>query len=138
MSSVIKLSFGIKMSISKTLEEKTRAEEFERLIERETKYVEDLMKKPSETMKTSTIGMMTSEQATQTGIALIKKSGFLLLKFNNLSGNFKISLFDKLMNYVEKLKGLLEEYGKKIGVGSFSITVGVPFGVSISFTFEIK
>jgi len=42
------------------------------------------------------------------------------------------------MKYIEKFKNLLEEHGKKIGVESFSIEVGFPWGVSISFTFKPK
>jgi hypothetical protein len=81
---------------------------------------------------------VTTEKAVDMEMKRIKESGLLLLKFNGLHKEFKINLFDKLMKYIEQFKNLLEEYGNKMGVESFSIDVGVPLGVSISFTFKPK
>ena len=125
------------MSLSKYRETKLEAEKFEKALDAEIAYLDDLMKSPKK-MTVITMKTATTEKAVDMEMKLIKESGLLLLKFNGLDGEFKINLFDKLMKYIEKFKNLLEEYGNKMGVESFSIDVGVPLGVSISFTFKPK
>lgn len=117
-------------------EAKLQAQKFEDLLKKEIVYVEDLMKAPTETLKVKTLKMMAEGEIIETGKRLIRRVGLVLLKFNSLSDKFKIGLFDKLMEYIEKFRYLLEEYGRKIGVESFSIEVDFPWGVSISFTFK--
>ena len=126
------------MSVGKSEEEGLRAREFERLLDTETAYVDNLMKPPEIEPKMKYMSIMNKKELDETGTLLIKKTGDLLLRFNSLSQHYKIGLFDKLMKYVEKFRKLLEKYGKKIGVASFSINVGFPWGVSISLTFEVK
>lgn len=124
------------MSKAQSEETKLRAEEIEKLIEAETADVENLMKAPTE-LKGIDMTMRYPSKAIERGIDLIKKAGLLLLKFNSLAEGFKINLFGKLMKYVEKLKDLLDKFGKRMGVESFSIEVSLT-GVSLSFTFIPK
>ena len=125
------------MSLGKHRETKLEAKKFEKALDEEIAHLEDLIKPPKKTT-VMTMKTATAEKAIDMEMELIKKSGLLLLKFNGLSAEFKVNLFAKLMKYVEKFKNLLEEYGNKMGVESFSIDVGVPLGVSISFTFKPK
>ena len=125
------------MSLSKHRETKLEAEKFEKALDAEIAHLDDLMKSPKK-MTVMAMKTATTEKTVDMEIELIKKSGLLLLKFNGLNKEFKINLFDKLMKYIEKFKNLLDEYGNKMGVESFSIDVGVPLGVSISFTFKPK
>jgi uncharacterized protein (DUF927 family) len=125
------------MSLSKHRETKLEAEKFEKALDAENAHLDDLMKSPKK-MTVMTMKTATTEKTVDMEMELIKKSGLLLLKFNGLNKEFKINLFDKLMKYIEKFKNLLYEYGNKMGVESFSIDVGVPLGVSISFTFKPK
>ena len=125
------------MSLSKHQETKLEAEKFEKALDAEIAHLDDLMKSPKK-MTVMTMKTATAEKAVDMEMEIIKESGLLLLKFNGLHREFKINLFDKLMKYIEKFKNLLEEYGNKMGVESFSIDVGVPLGVSISFTFKPK
>ena len=125
------------MSLSKYRETKLEAEKFEKALDTEIAHLDDLMKSPKKMTLVAT-KTATTEKTVDMEIELIKKSGLLLLKFNGLNKEFKINLFDKLMKYIEKFKNLLYEYGNKMGVESFSIDVGVPLGVSISFTFKPK
>ena len=125
------------MSWSKHRETKLEAEKFEKALDAEIAHLDDLMKSPKK-MTVMTMKTATTEKTVDMEMELIKKSGLLLLKFNGLNKEFKINLFDKLMKYIEKFKNLLYEYGNKMGVESFSIDVGVPLGVSISFTFKPK
>jgi hypothetical protein len=125
------------MSEAQHGERKLRAQEFEQSLDAEIAHLENLTKSPTE-VKGMTLRMATPEQTIDIGMELIKKAGLMILKFNGLPEAFKISLFDKLMKYIEKFKKLLEEYGNKMGVESFSIEVGFPWAVSISFTFKPK
>lgn len=125
------------MSKAQSEETKLRAQEFGQSLDAEIAHLENLTKSPTE-VKGMTLRMATREEAIAIGMELIKKAGLMLLKFNGLPEAFKISLFDKLMKYIEKFKNLLEEYGNKMGVESFSIEVGFPWGVSISFAFKPK
>src|SRR4030065_1521341 len=125
------------MSLSKYQETKLETEKFVKALDAEIAHLDDLMKSPKK-MTVITIKTATTEKAVDMEMKIIKESGLLLLKFNGLHKEFKINLFDKLMKYIEKFKNLLEEYGNKMGVESFSIDVGVPLGVSISFTFKPK
>jgi len=131
-------NLGDNMSVAKSKEERLRAKEFEKLLEEEIVYVDNLMKPPEPEPKMKYMSVMNDNEIMETGMALVRKAGFLLLRFNLLSENEKIGLFDRLMKYIEKFKNLLDKYGKKIGVDSFSITVGFPWGVSISVTFIPK
>ena len=126
------------MSVAKSKEENLRAKEFEKLLDEETVHIENLMKPQEPEPKIRYMSVMTDDQIKETGLALIRKAGFLVLRFNLLSENEKIGLIDRLMKYIEKFKNLLDKYGRKIGVDSFSITVGFPWGVSISVTFTPK
>jgi len=126
------------MSVAKSQEENLRAKEFEKLLEEETVYIENLMKPQEPEPKIRYMSVMADDEIKETGIALVRKAGFLVLRFNLLSENEKIGLIDRLMKYIEKFKNLLNKYGRKIGVDSFSITVGFPWGVSISVTFTPK
>ena len=125
------------MSLSKYQETKLETEKFVKALDAEIAHLDDLMKSPKK-MTVMAMKTATTEKTVDMEIELIKKSGLLLLKFNGLHKEFKINLFDKLMKYIEKFKNLLDEYGNKMGVESFSIDVGVPLGVSISFTFKPK
>ena len=126
------------MSAGRYEQEKLTAKGFEDLLNQEIAYAENLMRPAEIEMKMKNMTIMTQEEAVETGMMLIRKAGFLLLRFNGLTEDFKVSLFDKLMEYIEKFKKLLEKYGKKMGVESFSITVGFPWGASISLSFKPK
>lgn len=132
------------MSVAKSEERRFQAErqakEFQKMLEEEIAHIDSIMKPTTETLigKKPTFAMMKPEKVRETLMEIIKKAGLLVLKFNTLTESHKISLFDKLMKWVEKIKSLLEEYGKKVGVDSFSIQVGFPWGVSFSFTFKPK
>jgi len=132
------------MSVAKSKEEEHQAErqakEFQKMLEEEIAHIDSIMKPTIETLigVKPTLAMMKPEKVRETIMGIIKKAGLLILKFDTLTESHKISLFDKLMKWVEKLKSLLEEYGKKVGVDSFSIQVGFPWGVSVSFTFKTK
>jgi hypothetical protein len=127
---------SLAQSKEKNLRDEERARDFEALLNEEIKYVECLMKPMEKEMKMESLPSMTEKKVHETSMELARKVGLLLLKFNSLEEKQKINLFDKLMNYVQKFKNLLEEYGTKLGVESFSIDVGFPWGVSISLTFK--
>jgi hypothetical protein len=130
------------MSVAKSEEERHRAEaeakEFESLLDEESFQISNVVVRPVMGSEALNLGMMSPQKAREELMTRVKRAFLVVMKFNNLTGKKKIDLFDKLMNYVEKFKNLLEEYGSKIDVESFSIEVGFPFGISISFTFKPK
>ena len=123
------------MSIAKSKEEEIQAQEFEKLLEEETHYIESLMKAPTETREMA-MKMVAPEQAIEMGMELIKRASSFLLKFDGLTYKHKVGLLDKLMEYIKKFKDLLEKYGKVMGIESFSIGVSLT-GPSLSFTFKL-
>jgi len=129
------------MSVAKSEEEKRQAgaeaEEFENLLNEEFTKVSNLIK-PSMEIKALSLGMLSPQKANEELMTRVKRAILIVMKFNNLTEQKKINLLDKLMEYIEKFKNLMEEYGSKINVESFSIEVGFPFGISISFTFKPK
>ena len=128
------------MSVAKSKEEKLRVKEFQKMLEEELALIDSFMQPTTDTllgMKRS-LGLMGPEEVRKTLMDRIKTAGLLVWKFNSMAESYKVGLFEKLMKWVEKLKNILEEYGKKIGVEFFSIEVGLPLGVSISFTFKPK
>lgn len=127
-------------SVAESKESDLWAEEFEKMLDEETALIDNLMKPMTETLTRMepTFAMMKPKKVRETLMDSVKKAGLLVLRFNGLTQRRKIGLFDKLMKWVEKLKKLLEEHGRKVGIDSFSIQVGFPWGVSISFTFKPK
>jgi hypothetical protein len=129
------------MSVAKSEEEKRQAEaeakEFENLLNEEFTKLSNLIK-PSMEIKALSLGMLSPQKANEELMTRVKRAILIVMKFNNLTEQKKINLLDKLMEYIEKFKNLMEEYGSKINVESFSIEVGFPFGISISFTFKPK
>ena len=129
------------MSVAKSEEEKRQAgaeaKEFENLLDEEFTKVSNLIK-PSMEIKALSLGMLSPQKASEELMTRVKRAILIVMKFNNLTEQKKINLLDKLMEYIEKFKNLMEEYGSKINVDSFSIEVGFPFGISISFTFKPK
>lgn len=125
----------MRMSVDKSEEEKLRVKEVEKLLEEEIARIDNLMKPQEPEPTTKYLSMMTSTEKKETAMAQIGKAGYLFLRFNLLSEKRKIGLFDRLMKYIEKFKNMLYKYGREMGMESFSITVGFPWGVSISVTF---
>jgi hypothetical protein len=129
------------MSAAKSLEGKSQTEaeakEFEALLNEEFVKVSNLMKPSAET-KTLSIEMLQPEEASKELMTRVKRAILTIMKFDNLTEQKRINLLDKLMEYIDKFKNLMEKYGTRIGVESFSIGAGFPFGLSISFTFKLS
>src|SRR4030066_651770 len=85
------------MSLSKHQETKLEAEKFEKTLDAEIAHLDDLMKSPKK-MTVMAMKTVTTEKAVDMEMKLIKESGLLLLKFNGLHKEFKINLFDKLID----------------------------------------
>ncbi len=63
------------------------------------------------------------------------------LKINNFASlilSKRPDLILLLSDWIKRLKSDLEEISKKIGAVYFDISVGIPFGISVSLTFQPK
>jgi hypothetical protein len=69
------------------------------------------------------------------GDKLLARIFGVILYFNSLPEKRKAGLFDKMVEYLRKLKGKLDKIAKVWGVSNYSIGVSAPWGVNISLTF---
>jgi uncharacterized protein (DUF927 family) len=126
-------------------EERNEMKDFEGLLNKEIKSIDNIIeldlgsrgKLSSDFVPEEIIKSANKREFSSLLMGLIKRVGSIFLHFNNLGEKCKISLFDKLMEYVQKFKKLLDKYGKEMGVESYSIDVGFPWGVSLSLTFKL-
>lgn len=47
------------------------------------------------------------------------------------------AIFKKLKKWVQRLKAVVQSLAKKLGANGFSISVGLPVGISISLSFPV-
>lgn len=126
-------------------EERNKVKNFEELLNKEIRSIDNIIeldlggrgRLSSDLVPEEIIKSANKREFSAVLMGLVKRVGSIFLHFNNLGEKYKINLFDKLMEYVQKFKKLLDKYGKEMGVESYSIEVGFPWGVSFSLTFKL-
>ena len=73
-----------------------------------------------------------------TGNELLARIFGTILLYNNLDSKQKIGILDRIVKYLKELKGKLDSISEEWGINDYSISVDVPFGISVSLNFEPK